>query len=91
VTDWRALAAIELEREYSPSSVIGGHYQPFIDQYVQRSAAARAWFAEQSQATARYELPYGHSASQSFDLFTPAPVAAGAPPLVQKRIAVCCP
>jgi arylformamidase len=82
VTDWRTLAADELERQYSPSSVIGGHYQPYIDQYAQRSAAARAWFAAQTQAQAHFDLAYGQTHSQRLDLFLPANDQDTAPPLV---------
>lgn len=32
----------DLEQEYSPSSRVGGSSQPFVDDYVARSAAARA-------------------------------------------------
>jgi arylformamidase len=80
VIDWRTLNAAELERAYSPSSAIGGNYQPYIDLYVQRSAAARAWFATQSVAKARYDLSYGSAFSQLFDLFLPQ--SSSAPPLV---------
>ena len=48
-SDWRSLSAAQRELALSPSSAIGGNYQPLIAQYVQRSAAARAWFAAQSQ------------------------------------------
>jgi arylformamidase len=80
VTDWQSLSPAELEREYSPSSAIGGNYQPFIEQYVQRSAAARAWFAAQTQATASYDIAYGEQARQRLDLFLPS--APAKPPLV---------
>ena len=36
------LDADELEREYSPSSRVGGTSAPFVDDYIARSAAARA-------------------------------------------------
>jgi arylformamidase len=82
VTDWRALPIAELEREYSPSSAIGGNYQPYIDQYAQRSAAARAWFACQHLVNAQYGLPYGTSSTQTLDVFLPAKQGSGLPPLV---------
>jgi arylformamidase len=37
---WRALSPVELEREYSPSSCIGGDYQPFIRAYTESSRVA---------------------------------------------------
>lgn len=67
---WRDVDAAAREREYSPSSCIGGNYQPFIDAYVQRSAAARARLA------GRLDLNYGASAAQRLDLFVPAGAAA---------------
>jgi arylformamidase len=82
VTDWRALPIAELECEYSPSSAIGGNYQPFIDQYVQRSAAAREWFAGQNAASAHYGVAYGAASSQTLDVFLPAQQVSGLPPLV---------
>lgn len=69
---WRGLDAAAREREYSPSSCIGGNYQPFIDDYVQRSAAARAALA------GRLHLAYGAGARQRLDLFVPAVAAAAA-------------
>ncbi len=69
--DWRTLTPVQLEQAYSPSSAIGGNYQPFIAQYVQRSAAARAWFAAQKVGTAQYDLSYGAARTQRFDVFLP--------------------
>lgn len=71
--DWRHLSAAELEREYSPSSMLGGHYQPFIDQYIIRSAAARAECFLQWPQLTRWHVPYGTASTQTFDLFLPAP------------------
>jgi arylformamidase len=70
--DWRTLPPAQLEQAYSPSSAIGGNYQPFVAQYLERSAAARAWFAAQSACTAQYDLPYGAAASQRLDVFLPS-------------------
>jgi arylformamidase len=39
---WHQMAPEEREREYSPSSCIGGNYHPFITAYQTRSADARA-------------------------------------------------
>jgi arylformamidase len=38
--DWRSFDLKTLEREYSPSSVIGGNYQPYIAAYQSESAQA---------------------------------------------------
>ena len=39
---WRDLDSDSLERAYSPSSCIGGDYQPYVEAYAERSAVARA-------------------------------------------------
>lgn len=70
--DWHTLTSAQLEQAYSPSSAIGGNYQPFIEQYIQRSAAARAWFAAQTACSAQYDLPYGAAKTQRFDVFLPS-------------------
>lgn len=78
---WRDLDAATREREYSPSSCIGGNYQPFIAAYAERSAAARARFAGPAS---RLDLAYGEGPSQRLDLFLP-PAAHSrdtAPPLL---------
>lgn len=69
----------EREREYSPSSCIGGDYAPFLRAYAERSAAA---LRQPHQRTWR-DLPYGETPAQKLDLFLPvlAPGAA-APPLL---------
>jgi arylformamidase len=77
---WRCLDAAAREREYSPSSAIGGDYQPFIQAYAERSAAAR-------RATpGMLNLRYGGSDAQCLDLFIPSPPdtghAAQLPPLL---------
>lgn len=71
---WRSYAPERLEREYSPSSCIGGHYQPIIDEYLARSARAHATLR------CRRDLAYGDHPDERLDLF-PAP-RAGAPLLV---------
>lgn len=65
---WPELDAATREREYSPSSCIGGNYQPFIAAYAQRSAAARDLRAGWRR---RLDLAYGEGASQRLDLFVP--------------------
>ncbi len=62
---WRDFDAATREREYSPSSCIGGNYQPFVAAYAERSAAARAG------AAGRLDLAYGAAATQRLDLFVP--------------------
>jgi arylformamidase len=66
--DWRRLSDPEREREYSPSSCIGGNYQPYIRAYAELSAAARA--------AHRWEtIRYGSTERQTLDLFVPEGVA----------------
>ncbi len=76
--DWRDLSLAEREREYSPSSAIGGDYQPFVQAYADRSAQAR------QELTGHLSLRYGSLAAQSLDFFAPAAgeQAAAAPPLL---------
>jgi arylformamidase len=62
------------EREYSPSSCIGGHYQPFIDAYRDTSAHARA------VTPGQLNLRYGPCEAQRLDYFAPPMGALQAPP-----------
>ncbi len=81
--DWRDLTPSEREREYSPSSAIGGHYQPFVAQYVERSAQARAQFRSLLRGQARWSVAYGAAPSQTLDFFSPAKQeSAPKPPLI---------
>jgi len=66
--DWRFLSAQDREREYSPSSSIGGNYEPYIRAYVERSAAAR-------RSLAPTVVRYGPTERQTLDLFVPEGVA----------------
>lgn len=66
--DWRALSAQDREREYSPSSCIGGNYQPCIRAYIEQSAAAR-------RAHPPTTIRYGATERQTLDLFIPEGVA----------------
>ncbi|MGG5142660.1 MULTISPECIES: alpha/beta hydrolase [Alcaligenes] len=54
------------EREYSPSSCIGGNYAPYIEQYATLSKAALVGSAH------HVELAYGDAAAHKLDLFLPA-------------------
>ncbi len=65
---WRELDAAARERELSPSSCVGGHYQPFVAAYAQRSAAARAHWPAYSTLT------YGALPANQLDLFVPPPL-----------------
>ena len=69
----------DLEREYSPSSCIGGDYRPFIDAYRTESHTAR----QRSVALgAEWSSPrYGLGAAQRMDLCVPASQAASGRPL----------
>ena len=77
-TAWRDLDAATRESEYSPSSCIGGNYEPFIQAYAERSREARF------RTPGRLDLAYGKRTSQRLDLFVPpaAPGSAGLPPLL---------
>lgn len=66
--DWRSLSDAEREREYSPSSCIGGDYRPYIRTYAERSVAAR-------RAHPPEVLRYGPGEQQTIDLFMPKNVA----------------
>lgn len=71
---WRRMDPEQLEREYSPSSAIGGDYGPFVRDYLAGSDSARA-------ACRRVEtLAYGDRPSNSIDIALPD--AAGACPLI---------
>jgi arylformamidase len=68
-----ALSLEDREREYSPSSCIGGDYAPFLRAYADRSATALAGRAVQR------DLPYGDQPAQRLDLFVPPAKGPGAP------------
>jgi arylformamidase len=73
--DWRALTLAQREAAYSPSSCIGGHYQPFVQAYATRSAQVRAAWPPAA-------LAYGPKPSQTLDLFLPPQAREPAPLLV---------
>ena len=64
--NWQRLDLQTLEREYSPSSMIGGNYQPFIDAYVSESQRAFA------QLICRRDLRYGSTPRAWLDYFPAA-------------------
>ena len=77
---WRDLDDDARERAYSPSSCVGGNYQPFIDVYARRSQAARA------RIPGGLGLRYGPLPAHCLDLFMPpgrpATTMAPRPPLL---------
>lgn len=62
--EWRSLSDAEREREYSPSSCIGGDYMPYLRAYAERSEVAR-------RAHPPETLRYGPGERQTIDLFMP--------------------
>ena len=70
---WRDLDAASLARAYSPSSCIGGNYQPFLQAYAERSAQAQATLPWQTHR-------YGPAAAQRLDLYLPPAAARGTQP-----------
>jgi arylformamidase len=65
-----ALEALEIrERDYSPSSCIGGNYQPFIAAYKSDSVLARTSTAQQGAIWSTHQ--YGLKQSQSLDFCIP--------------------
>ena len=62
--NWRNLNASQLEEEYSPSSVIGGNYLPFIHEYIKRSD-------DVASSNSIIECFYGPMQSNSVDLILP--------------------
>jgi len=62
---WRQMSDDEREREYSPSSTIGGGYEPFLIAYKERSGAVRALFTDIT------ECRYGPKPANTIDLFMP--------------------
>lgn len=76
--DWRRLTAADREREYSPSSCIGGDLTPVLTEYADASERARQWCA----ATGRpvRSIAYGPRTSNTIDLAVPA--SGGPSPLL---------
>lgn len=63
------LSAAEREREYSPSSAIGGNYQPYIAAYVSESASARK--RTTALGATWSVLSYGKRSTQTIELCLP--------------------
>ena len=76
--DWRALSKAMLEREYSPSSCIGGNYLPFITAYKTQSRAAHARCV--AMGASWQEVRYAEQPMQRLDLCLPAPLVGAAKP-----------
>ncbi|MEE9414834.1 MAG: alpha/beta hydrolase, partial [Acidimicrobiales bacterium] len=77
---WRELSNAELEREYSPSSAIGGDFSQYVEAYIARSEAARTQCF--NAGSTLIELRYGSDVSQSVDLVVPAAGVGPVPLLV---------
>lgn len=76
MTDLTTADPATREREYSPSSLLGGHYQPFVDRYRAESARARA------HLPVRRNLRYGPADRACLDFFPVAEPAAPVAPLL---------
>ncbi|MFT7475461.1 MAG: arylformamidase [Verrucomicrobiales bacterium] len=76
---WQHLSDAEREREYSPSSCVGGDLAPFLDAYATQSRVARELCA--SAGSPVLEIRYGPADSQTIDLVVP-PGEDGPWPLV---------
>jgi len=64
---YRSMPRAMLEREYSPSSMVGGDISGYLAAYAERSAKARRDFP------CREDVRYGGSQAEVLDFF-PAPV-----------------
>lgn len=73
------LPPAEAEREYSPSSCIGGDWAPYVQAYLERSAQARA--AASALGGRWQRLPAGSAALPFWELCLPPPAATPAPVL----------
>ncbi|NKB77200.1 MAG: alpha/beta hydrolase fold domain-containing protein [Gammaproteobacteria bacterium] len=72
---YREMNLAQLEIAYSPSSMIGGDYMPFIQRYISESAAAR------QHLDCVCDVQYGSRKNQVFDLFHGRHPKIGKPPL----------
>ena len=80
MSDWRLLDHADLEREYSPSSCVGGDISAFLAAYETESQKARELAHEHGREIV--ELRYGSTPSQTIDLVTPGDGPALAPLVV---------
>jgi arylformamidase len=71
---WQDMSLEQREREYSPSSCIGGNYQPFIAAYQTRSSDAHAQSI--SEGAIWHTHRYGEKAAQQLALCMPPPSRA---------------
>ena len=63
-TNWKFLSPENLEREYNPSSMIGGNYQPYIKKYIEESQVSK-------NSLKIIECKYGPKPTNTIDLFIP--------------------
>ena len=71
-TDWKSLSRKDLEREYNPSSIIGGDYRPYIRQYITRSQLSK-------NELNLIECEYGPKSTNTIDLFIPKSASPNTP------------
>ena len=71
-TNWKSLNSEELEREYNPSSVIGGDYLPYVQEYIKQSQ-----FSKKNLNSINCQ--YGPRPSNTLDLFIPKSASPKAP------------
>lgn len=68
--EWRLLSSEDREREYSPSSCVGGNIESFLTEYSDQSEASRRRCASAGHTVQTHH--YGSLPSQSIDLVVPA-------------------
>lgn len=74
--NWRELENSEIEREYSPSSAIGGDYLPYINEYIRESNLVKESYDV-------IQCAYGPLGTNTLDLILPKNLIDGAPvPLI---------
>ena len=69
--NWRELENSEIEREYSPSSTIGGNYLPYINEYIRESNLVKESYDV-------IECSYGPLSTNTLDLILPKNFLEGA-------------
>ena len=77
---WRDLSDADREREYSPSSCVGGDISGFLADYASRSADARRRCLDDGRAIT--EVRYGTAPTQTVDLVMPRFATSTEPLLV---------